>query len=422
MTTLTGAVAAPAPTPVTRRRRGGFWVLLAVLTAALIVALVYYAPPGGNDLDPTSATPGGSRAVATLLAQHGVPVHRVAVLPAVLPTGPAAPTLVIVAPDRLSPDQRRRLQTYPGDLVLLGAQDPGVLADLGAALSTTSEVDLRTRAPECAVPAALRAGSATSGGVSYQVNDTGVPAGSTQPVSTQFCYPDPSGGSGLVVVSRAAAGRLILFGTGALLTNQRLAQQGNASLTLSLLSGGPSVLWVMPPLGASEDTQGSINDLLARLPGGIRWGTAELGIALLLLAAARVRRLGPPVTENLPVSVRSAETTAGRARLYRAARARGTAANTLRDATRRRLAARLRLPVGPTGPDPESVSRAVAARTRRPLAEVERLLYGLDPPGSAELATLASAAGTSEIRTLDDATLLDLDDQLNELERQVSAS
>jgi hypothetical protein len=400
-----GEGTAATPT-VSRSRRIRFWAVLAVLTVLLIVLLALAAAPGGRALDPTAATPNGSRAVATLLADHGVPVARLNAVPVALSTGPSAPTIVIVGPDELTADQRGRLAGYPGDVVLIGASDPRILAGLGEPLGAESSVGIRTRAPNCALPAAIRAGSATSGGMSYQ------PLKESDESGTVFCYPDASGGSGLVVLTRPGGGRLILFGTGAPLTNERLAQLGNAALTLSLLSGGPSVLWVMPPLVPTAGTEHSVGALLDRLPQGIQWGTNQLIIAVVLLAIASARRLGPPVTEDLPVSVRSAETTAGRARLYRAARARGTAANTLRDATRRRLAGRLRLLVGPAGPDPQTICRAVADHTHRSVAEIERLLYGVDLPGS-ELAGPPA---------LDDAKLLDLDDQLNELERQVRAS
>ncbi len=56
----------------------------------------------------------------------------------------------------------------------------------------------------------------------------------------------------------------------------------------------------------------------------------QLGVALLLAALWRARRLGPLVTERLPVVVRASETVEGHARLYRSRRARDRVAATLR--------------------------------------------------------------------------------------------
>src|SRR5205823_564014 len=62
-----------------------------------------------------------------------------------------------------------------------------------------------------------------------------------------------------------------------------------------------------------------------------------LGLAGVAFALARARRLGPPVSEPLPVAVRAAETVEGRGLLYRRANARQAALATLRASTLSRL-------------------------------------------------------------------------------------
>ena len=69
------------------------------------------------------------------------------------------------------------------------------------------------------------------------------------------------------------------------------------------------------------------------LPDWVGPTVLELFIAVVLVAGWRARRLGPVVEEPLPVVVRAAEVTEGRARLYRRAKARDRAANELRRAT-----------------------------------------------------------------------------------------
>jgi hypothetical protein len=134
------------------------------------------------------------------------------------------------------------------------------------------------------------------------------------------------------------------------------------------------------------------------LPGWVVPVAWQLGIAAVLAALWRARRLGRVVTEPLPVVVRSAEATEGRARLYRRGRARDHAAAALREAATGRLRSRLGLP-----PDavPAAVADAVAARTARPAAEVAGALAGPAPPGDAALVRLADTLDTleQEVRT-----------------------
>ena len=74
-------------------------------------------------------------------------------------------------------------------------------------------------------------------------------------------------------------------------------------------------------------------DLSDLLPPWVGIVVAQLVVAVLVAALWRGRRLGPVVAEPLPVAVRAAETTEGRARLYRRRRARGRAADHLRAAS-----------------------------------------------------------------------------------------
>jgi hypothetical protein len=114
----------------------------------------------------------------------------------------------------------------------------------------------------------------------------------------------------------------------------------------------------------------------------------ELLIATVVALLWRARRLGPVVTEPLPVVVRSAETVEGRARLYRASHSRGHAAAILRTAAVRRLATRLGVPVGAS---PEEVATLAAAAAGVREGEVHELLLGTGPRDDAGLVALAAA-------------------------------
>jgi len=169
--------------------------------------------------------------------------------------------------------------------------------------------------------------------------------------------------------------------------NHTLDQDGNAALALGLLSAHNRLDWLVPvaPTAAADTKR---HGLFQLLPGRLWWAVLELVVALLLLAISRARRLGPIVTEPLPVVVRATETVEGRARLLRAARARGSAAEALQTAVRRRLGSRLGL-----GPAPERAALVdrVAARTGRGTDEVANLLYGSSPVDDRWLVALATA-------------------------------
>ena len=112
-----------------------------------------------------------------------------------------------------------------------------------------------------------------------------------------------------------------------------------------------------------------------------------LGLGALAFAVARARRLGPPVSEPLPVAVRAAETVEGRGRLYRRAKARRPALLTLRTSTLNRL--RPALDIASDAPR-EAVVEAVAVRTGWPPGHVDTILYGAEPAGDADLVRLAA--------------------------------
>jgi hypothetical protein len=238
--------------------------------------------------------------------------------------------------------------------------------------------------PDCDLAEAERAGEALVGGTFYQA-----------PGSARSCYPDGDTGS-LVVATRSGDARLVVLGNADPLTNQHLDEDGNASLVLGLLGGHPRLVWYRPTLATLPGGAGvPITDLL---PGWVVPAAWQLGIAVALAAVWRARRLGPIVTEPLPVVVRGAETTEGRARLYRRGRARDHAAATLREATLARLRGRLGLP-----PDagPAVVSDVVAARAGRQPSEVAAILAGPAPADDAALVRLADMldALEQEVRT-----------------------
>jgi len=233
----------------------------------------------------------------------------------------------------------------------------------------------------------------------------GVQAEQPSPTArVEVCYPlragtNPDAGSYAVVDDPEQERRVTVHGQSAVLTNEWLAEEGNAALAMRSLGRTEQLTWYRadpfdPALAREVDDPPTALDLL---PRWVTWLAVQLVVVFLVAVLWRSRRLGRLVPERLPAVVRSAETTEGRARLYRAAGARGAAARTLRRAASRRLAARLA--TGVTS-DPSTVARLAASASGRDPAQVGLLLDGPDPT--------------------DDASLVRLADDLDRLEREVA--
>jgi hypothetical protein len=334
---------------------------LVIVAVSVILVLARDSGTGGA-LDPDSAIPQGSRAVAHLLEAEGVRIVRVETAEEALNALSGPSTLLVTVPDWVLPDQLKRLQARASDVVMVGAGNAAVeaVAPSVAVLTTRS---VRPEEPGCSLDAARAAGVATVGGLAY--------AGGTE------CYQG----------TLSQSDRTTLVGGPAPLTNQSLDEEGNAALSMRLLGKHERLVWYLPSLSdpALRADQRPLVDLI---PDGWVFGAIQVAVAVLLFALWRGRRLGPIVAEPLPVVVRAAETTEGRARLYRRVGASDHAAGTLRYAVIGRLLPALGLPVDAA---PAAVVDRVVELTGRPGPEVHHLLYGPPPAGDAALVQLADA-------------------------------
>jgi hypothetical protein len=378
-------VAAPdgAPAPgderPARRRPSRTWfavgAALLVLVVLLFVAVAHSRGSRGT-LDPRATDATGSRALAALLSDRSVPVDRMTDAGAALDGMTGRSMLLLAFPNSQSADTLGRVAGLgTGSVLLVNATQQTV--DKVADGVTVAGAEVSFREPGCDLPAATAAGAIEAGGRAYQV------------AGGESCY--LAAGGGLVAVGQTRGGAtLLLVGDPALLTNDRLAHDGNAALMLNLLGADGSadrVRWVVrTPGSAAEDDRGA----RGILPRWVGWAALQLLVTGLVAALWRGRRLGPPVTEPLPVVVRAAETVEGRARLYRRAQARDRAAEALRSGARARLVPRLGLGREAGGePDPRAVVEAVAELTGRPDAQVDAVLYGPPPIEDNALVALA---------------------------------
>ncbi|WP_432089080.1 DUF4350 domain-containing protein [Streptomyces sp. bgisy095] len=400
---------APAPTTPTgststalsarriwTRVRGAALVVAVVLIGGLVLATVRSTNAHGA-LDPRSTDPHGSRAVAELLKERGVALTLATTLDEATAATTPGTTLLVTAPDLLTDAQlstlRTAAQTSAGRTVLLGAGSPS-LDVLAPGITSAPDTAVTNLSPACTLPAATRAGSVDLGGERYEV---------APGTTADSCYPS-DGLPTLVRLPGTGTTDTVLLGSPDILHNTRLDQQGNASLALQLLGSRPHLVWYLPSLydsSADAPEDGTTGNFLALIPSGWLWGTLQLALAALFAAVWRGRRLGPLVTERLPVALRASEATEGRARLYRKANARDRAASVLRTATRTRLAPLLGVP-SRDAHSPDLLLPALSARLPGTTADPRDLLFGPAPA--------------------DDSALVRLADQLDALEREVRTS
>jgi hypothetical protein len=180
-------------------------------------------------------------------------------------------------------------------------------------------------------------------------------------------------------------------------TNERVLDSDNGALALRLLGQQDRLVWYVAD---SADTAASDGvGLSGLLPPWVLPGLYLLFASLLGVVLWRGRRLGPLVTEPLPVVVRAAESTESRGRIYRRTGDRRHAAGILVHSARRRLIEALQLPRGTTV---ETLAAAAAARTGRD----PRVVLGL----------LGHPVVTN------DSQLVELGQQLIDLENEVRGS
>ncbi|MFJ8800087.1 DUF4350 domain-containing protein [Streptomyces sp. NPDC102487] len=394
--TLTPASTSASPTArqVWTRTRGVVLALVVLLVAAVVIAVVRSDARHGR-LDPRSADPLGSRAVAELLADQGVSTRVVTTLGQARAAAGPDTTLLIAAPDLLTKRQQTLLHTATansdGRTVLVapgrpsvGTLAPGVSADPAVSFDSTLS-------PDCTLPAARRAGSADTGGVRY----------TTTAPDADACYPSDGRPTLLRLPARSGNGDTVVLGAPDVLSNERLDEHGNASLALQLLGSRSHLVWYLPSLSDTSATDAGDRSFFDLLPSGWLWGTLQLFVAAALAALWRARRLGPLVPERLPVAIRASETVEGRARLYRKANARDRAGTALRSTTRTRLAPLVGVPPAQAHA-PEALLPALSAHLDGDGQALHQLLFGPPPH--------------------DDAALISLADQLDALAREVRHS
>ncbi|GAB3660403.1 DUF4350 domain-containing protein [Nocardioides korecus] len=362
-----------------RTRRRTPWVVGAGMLLVLVVVSVLTRDSARFDgaLDPRNPGRDGAQALARVLDAHGAPVTVARGQDQLLATPVDAGTTVVVTdPGELGPSTLRTLRRHADGAAALVLVGPA--ATLAALLDVdTSGAVTGTRTAGCDTPLVR--------GLSLRARDAdGL---------------DGLDGTGCFGATLGRVGGTWTLSSPGSLANTHLREADNAAVGLRLLGQGDSVLWYVADSADTPADDGV--DLAGLLPPWLVPSLLLLSAALVALVLWRGRRLGPLVTEPLPVVVRAVESTRSRGRLYRRTADRQHVADVLAGATRRRLLEVLGLP---RSTRTEALVAAVAARTGRDPREVHDLLTG----------STSGAAGSRK-----DAPLVGLGPRLLELEDEV---
>ena len=348
------------------------WLVGGLLVAALVLLTILVVLGTANRQqtdDPRSSTGRGAGALGQLLRDVGVDIVTTTDPGAAAKQAGPATTLVVANADRLSPESARTLLDAGAGRTILLRPRAAALTAFGVQASVAAPVD-GTPAPACAVP-----GPATAGDVTF----TDMRASYRPSGPNDFsCYPAASGGFAYLGAA-TASGRPVQIVAGGI-DNDDLDGPGNAAYAMSVFGSQPTVVWLM---AADEDAPNPATRPTL-LPLWWQIAVVQAIIALVVVGIWRGRRLGPILSERLPVKVRAAETVEGHGRLYFRLSARDRAAEALRSGLRHRLSRAY----GHSA-DPTALSAAIAARTGRDAGQVRRLLDGPPPDTDDALVGLA---------------------------------
>jgi len=351
-------------------------LIAAGLVAGLLVVVVFGGSARTSEpLDPDNPGRDGARALARVLGDQGVDVTIVRSADLLEDAAADADTTVLVTSTyNLGPSTVARLADATDDaLLVLALPEPTVTDELGLAEGSPVADDQAVRSAEC---------SGADLGALLDDLDVAVTDGAEYPAPAG-CYVGDRG----ALVAQPDEG-VLLLGAPGLLRNAEILEADNAAAALRLLGQRERLVWYVPDYA---DLTGSDSVSLSELvPDWIQPSLWVAALALIALVLWRGRRLGPLVTEPLPVLVKAIETTRSRGRLYRKVNDRAHAASALRAAARVSAAERLRLP---TTADPRTLVRDVARYLGRPAGEIGYLLDPQAPVPSTDhdLVSLASA-------------------------------
>jgi len=346
-------------------------VLLLILVVIALVAGDSDSSDSGPPLSPSSTAPDGTRGLVLLLDGLGADVRT----GGRVPNDDAQVTLLLN--DKLNGEDHDRILDWVSGGGTLVVADPS--SSLSAPEADNSVFGLIDRGT-CSMPELA------------DVNQLDVRFSSTlSPERTRSCFGDES--RAFVTSAQKGKGHIVSVGNANVFTNELLDHADNSVLAARLLvpAEGTVIEMLDPnPPGSGRTT---LSDLV---PDRVFQAIVQLGIAFILYALWRSRRVGQPVTEPQPVAIAGSQFVRAVGGLHQRTHAADRAAATLRFDTRRAVCERFGVPLYT---DVNTLAQMTAERT------------GLDR------ATVAAALGDTPVR--DEGALVALGHSLDSIRQEV---
>ena len=370
MTAATASTGSTGSTGGASRGRN-LWLWLVIAAGLVVVALVAGGPSTSKpDLDPSSTSAHGTKALTELLAQSGAQVDVSDSTP-----GPSTDVAVLLVdtPTAAMTDELERWVEQGGTLVVA---DPDSSFAPGVASSTQSFGLVSASLPpgNCQIDA-LRQVDRVRPSQDGAYYDT--------PEASRGCFTDDQGNA-FVVDRPTGRGHVVAVGSPSVFTNDSLGEYDNAVLAVDLMAPreGTQVTgrWGMTGGASSE---GNVTDLISV---GVKLAFLQLVVAFVVYSWWRARRLGPPVLEPQPVQIAGSELVAAVGNLLQQTHDPDRAARLLRSDLRRRLCERLGLPPGASA---EVIADVTAGRSGVDRDRVARAITDMPVRSEDELLDLA---------------------------------
>ncbi|MDO4665771.1 MAG: hypothetical protein Q4A71_06185 [Actinomycetaceae bacterium] len=320
------------------------WAAWGTLLVVCSLILTYIIWPSNHvsELDPENPHPPGAKALAVVLARHGISIqiaHNESQLKELVEK-PGKKTLFFTGNSYYYGNGHSHIIPH-----LVKQVDRLVYANLDTPALESNGLNLDV-VPVGGAVAAKAACPHTVFGKAKKTspNDWAFSPDTALKIPYIPCLDDGYGLAG-AVYRPASSGtpETIVVASGLIFQNSTIAEDDNAAAALSLLSAHPTLIWYVPSSAATITTVDEEKSLWPQwYPQALL--LAEVGIVLFLLAKGR--RFGRLAKEPLPVVVKATETTKSLGALYEKSGDRKRALGKLQAQTRTELEKLLSLPTG----------------------------------------------------------------------------
>lgn len=351
------------------RRRG--LALVGAVIVALVAVLLLSRPSEDRyqrpDLDPRGTGPGGTAALVALLRDSGATV-RLGGQPR------AGDDLVLQIQDTFSAGAADALEAWVEDGGTLVTTDPFAALAPGSDISLVDAVGVP--GATCEVDALLDLGPVVPA----------LPAVFPPDARASSCFGEE--GAAALDLRRRGAGLVVALSSVEPFQNANLDDGDSAVLATALLAPFEGVqVRILDPLRfVGDDEDVGDGTILGALPTRGRQALQQLVVAFLVWGLVRGRRLGRPVTEELPVPLPASDLVLASGRLLDRNGDEADAAERLRRRARRDLG--IALGLGPD-PVPHELAAALVSRAGIDPALVHHALLAPVGDGDALVSTSA---------------------------------